>query len=376
MPDDDLENLLSKIVVLKDSKGENLTRAGYGVQFIILVTLSILERIQFIKQQRKDRGIFEDEQTGTKAISLVLGLDEPEIHLHPYMQRSLIKYLNTVINNQNKEFKELVKELFDIDEFIGQIIVATHSPNIILNDYKQIVRLYKKDGDTKILSGSKLTLNDQLQKHLYLQFPFIKEAFFARCAIFVEGDSEYASFPHFGKALSIEFDDLGICVIQARGEAIPQLIQIANKFEIPSVGITDKNNSNESPTLPNHYQTTLQDFEVELISLIASGKECVLREIVTHFAPGGDQQEMQKGALNKYTFKKYGIASEEFTSNLKLADIPGTDLVKLKYYYLTWFSVNKSFPLGKLIGEKLSADEIPVIYQTVIKKAQEIAKSD
>jgi putative ATP-dependent endonuclease of the OLD family len=376
MPDDDIESLLSKVVVLKDSKGQNLTKAGYGVQFIILVTLSILEKIQFIKQQRKERGVFEDEQNGTKSISLILGLDEPEIHLHPYMQRSLIKYLNSVINNQNEDFKQLIKELFDIDSFIGQIIVATHSPSIILDNYKQIVRFYKDGEDTKVLSGCQITLNAQLTKHLHLQFPFIKEAFFARCAIFVEGDSEYASFPHFGKTLSIEFDDLGICVIQARGDAIPQLIQIADKFGIPSVGITDKDNSTEPPTLSNHFQTTHQDFEVELISLLDSGKETVLRKIIISYDSKGDQREMFVGALNSNAFDKYKIVQERYTSNLKLADIPDADIVNLKSYYLTWFSINKSFPLGKLIGETLSEDEIPTIYQTVIKKAQEIAESD
>ena len=67
-----------------------------------------------------------------KSISLIIGLDEPEIHLHPYMQRSLIKYLNNVITNNNADFKTLIKELCDIDEFIGQVIVVTHSPNILL----------------------------------------------------------------------------------------------------------------------------------------------------------------------------------------------------------------------------------------------------
>ena len=96
--DDDVENLLSKIVVLKDGKGDGLSKAGYGVQFLILVVLSILDKIQTIQQQRGSRGVFENEALKTRSISLVLGLDEPEIHLHPYMQRSLIKYLNITMN--------------------------------------------------------------------------------------------------------------------------------------------------------------------------------------------------------------------------------------------------------------------------------------
>ena len=368
--EDDAESLLSKIVVLKDGKGDRLTKTGYGVQFLILVTLSILEKLQTIQQQRGERGIFQNEETGTKSISLVLGLDEPEIHLHPYMQRSLIKYLHAIINNQNSEFKHLIKELFDIDEFIGQILVVTHSPNIILNDYKQIIRFYSVGGVTKIISGSDFTLSEQLHKHLHLHFPFIKEAFFSRCAIFVEGDSEFASFPHFGQKLSIEFDDLGICVMQAGGDAIPQLMELAANFGIPSVGITDKDDGTKVPVLPKHFTTNFRDFEEEIIALIDSGKENILRAIMCDLDSLGINRELDIQAINKRAYRKYGIVSSPFTANLKLSDISLTDINGLKAYYITWFSINKSYPLGMIIGEHLTEIEIPAIYKQVINEAK------
>lgn len=370
--EDDAENLLSKIVVLKDGKGDSFLKTGYGVQFLILVTLSVLEKLQAIRTQRGDRGIFEDEANGKKSISLIIGLDEPEIHLHPYMQRSLIKYLNSVITNNNAEFKTLIKELFDIDEFIGQVIVVTHSPNILLNDYKQIIRFYSESGITKIISGNQFTLDEQLHKHLYLHFPFIKEAFFSRCAIFVEGDSEFSSFPIFGKKLSIEFDDLGICVIQAGGDAIHQLIELAKKFGIPSVGITDKDDGTNPPTLPNHYETNLRDFEAELVALIDSGKESILRAILCAYDSQGVNRTMEAKSLNKRAHTKHGIGAAPFTTPLKLAEIDLTDTVNLKAFYITWFSVCKSYPLGLLIGEHLTSAEIPAIYQTVITEAKNL----
>ena len=291
------------------------------------------------------------------------------------MQRSLIKYLNSIISNKNHNFKQLVKELFDIDEFVGQIIVVTHSPNIILNDYKQIVRFYSEKGITKIVSGSQITLTEQLQKHLYLHFPFIKEAFFSRCAIFVEGDSEFGCFPSFGQKLSIEFDDLGICVLQARGDAIHQLIELATAFGIQSVGITDKNDGTNPPTLPNHFETSLRDFEAELISLIDLGKEAILRKILCGLDSSGVNREMDSKALNKRAHKKHGIGASLFTQNLILANITLTDIENLKAFYLTWFSINKSYPLGLLIGEHIELSEIPAIYQTVIKEAKKLVEN-
>jgi len=277
-----------------------------------------------------------------------------------------------VITNNNAEFKTLIKELFDIDEFIGQVIVVTHSPNILLNDYKQIIRFYSASGVTKIISGSQFTLGEQLHKHLYLHFPFIKEAFFSRCAIFVEGDSEFSSFPLFAKQLSIEFDDLGICVIQAGGDAIHQLIELATKFGIASVGITDKDDGASPPTLPNHYETNLRDFEAELISLIDSGKENILRAILCAYDSQGANRVMEAKSLNKRAHTKYGIGATPFTAPLKLADIALTDTINLKAFYITWFSVCKSYPLGLLIGKHLTTSEIPVIYQTVITEAKKL----
>lgn len=369
----DLENLLSRIIVLKDEKGESLTKSGYGVQFLILITLSILERIQSIKEQRKEKGIFEHETEHTKHISLIIGLDEPEIHLHPYMQRSLIKYLNNIILNKNSDFQQLVKELFDIDGFNGQIIIATHSPNILLNDYQQIIRLYPHNGGTKIKSGSEIVLDPQYSKHLYMQFPFIKEAFFSRCVIFVEGISEEGSFTPFASKMAIDFDDLGICVIQSRGGAlktIDLLMKLVSKFDIVSVGVADRDNN--SPTIAPLYITSKKDFEEELVSLIDTGKETFLRNLVKDYE--GEDAVVQANALNKYAVKAFKIRTTDFTSDLKLADIGITDVLSLKAFYLTWFSGKKSYPLGKLIGESIAVDDIPLVYKTAISTAVDLAK--
>ena len=371
LSDDDVENVLSKIIVLKDAKGDSFLKTGYGVQFLILIMLSILEKLQVIKMQRGDRCIFENN--GTKSISLITGLDEPEIHLHPYMQRSLIEYLNSIISNNNSEFKTLIKELFDIDEFIGQIIVVTHSPNILLNDYKQNIRFYSEKGMTKIISCSCLILDKQFHKHLQLNFPFFKGAFFSRFAIFVEGDSELASFPLFAKKLHINFDDLGICIIQARGGAIRQLIDLAEKFGIPSVGVKDKDDGTDPPNLPNHYETKQRDFEAELISLIDAGKENILRTILCDYDTKGVERTMETESLNKKAYSKYNIRNTQYTAPLKLANIDPTRIDNLKAFYITWFSVNKSYALGLLIGRYLTADDIPDTYKTVIYKAKELA---
>lgn len=368
----EISSLFPKLISLQDDRGGALSKCGYGIQFLLLVTLSILNKLQAISDQRGETGVFVDENTGERSISVVLGLDEPEIHLHPYMQRSLIKYLNRVINNEDSDLKLLIKELFGIDKLDGQIIIATHSPNIIFNDFKQIIRLYKEGTNTKIVSGANLSLGEQLEKHLLLHFPFIKEAFFARCAIFVEGDSEYGSFPLFAKKCDIDLDDCGICVIQAGGDSVLQLIQLAEKFRIPCIGIRDSDGDNTPTGIPNLWKTTERDFEAELMKLIDVGKEDVLCDILCEYDLEKQERILTAQALNKRAHKKYGYLTAPISTNLKLSDIGKTDIANLKAYYSTWFGINKSQPLGLLIGMKLSKSEIPQIYIDVIERAKSL----
>jgi len=370
--EDNTEELIPKLISLKDEKRNDLTKSGYGVQFLLLITLSILDKLQFILNQRGEKGIFENEENGERAISLIIGLDEPEIHLHPYMQRSLIKYLNKIIKNEDSDFHLLIKELFGIDKFIGQIIIATHSPNIILNDYKQIIRLFEHENKTKIISGCNLSLGEQLEKHLFLHFPFIKEAFFSRCAIFVEGDSEYGSFPFFGAKLGVDFDDLGISVIQAGGDSIIQLIELAEKFGIPCVGINDSDGNTEPSEKDNLLKTNKYDFEDELMFLIDEDKEDTLQKILIAYDPLGENRELDPKAINKRAYKKYKYLTNPIDIKLKLSEIERSNIIHLKSYYSTWFSINKSQPLGRLIGMILEKSEIPQIYKDVIMKAKSL----
>jgi putative ATP-dependent endonuclease of the OLD family len=373
--EDDAGILLSRIIALKDSDGGHLSRAGYGVQFLILVTLSILEEIQTIVRRKRDNGIFEDEATGKRLMSLVLSLDEPEIHLHPYMQRSLIRYIEEIIGNKNNDFAALAKDLFDIDGFIGQIVVVTQSPNMLLDNYREITRFCRIQGVTRAISGVELTPSPEDEKHLYLNFPFFKEAFFSRCVIFVEGDSEYGSVPLFAKRLSVpvSFDDLGISVIQARGSSIPQLLSVAELYGIPCVGMSDRDQG-RTPVSANHFVTNKRDFEEEVASIIDLGREATLRRIVLAH-DGNIGQEMQANALNKYAFETYNVVASRFANGLRLANISATDMVSLKAFYLTWLRVRKTYMLARLIGMSFSDAEIPGIYRQIIGEAARLAAS-
>ena len=131
-------------------------------------------------------------------------IDEPEIHQHPYRQRNLMKKIEGLLNNSNQEFVDLLRDLFDVDGLSGQIFIATHSPNILLNDYKQFIRVYKDydANELRIVSGHNINLSDKLYKHLLHNYFYIKEAMFSKKIIFVEGDTENGAIPVFARRKS------------------------------------------------------------------------------------------------------------------------------------------------------------------------------
>jgi len=383
--ENDVENLLSRILILKDGNDKYIHQSGHGVQFLAIITLAILQKILETIELKRDRGIFEynepegDEEV-KKAISLIIGFDEPEIHLHPYLQRSLVKYINKILTNREEDFSELLQSIFGLNKIIGQSIIATHSPSIILNDYTEVMRFYKTGTTVAVVSGTQVSIEDKLKKHLDMQFPFLKESFFARFVIVVEGVTEYSALPSFGAKLGYDFDENGISVIEARGkESVEPILTLLDKFHIPCLGIVDRDEDPVS-TNPSIRQTTKRDFEVEIISfLIDSGREVVLKNIVEDYtgAPIDEHSgeiiyaTFQTGRLEKVK-NKYNTFIDTGTvipGNLRLSAIPAAETELIKLWYLTWFLKNKDIVLGGLIGEHLTDDEIPIVYKNIINDA-------
>lgn len=153
--DNSVDKIVCRLLGLGDENGRELNSLGEGIQYAFNILLQIIEIIYSVKMTRKQEE-FEERLVNSqnkKFFPLFLVLDEPEIHQHPYRQRSLIKKIEALINNENIAFLNLLKELFDIDGLIGQIFIATHSPNILLNDYRQFIRIYKNANNSNQLHG-------------------------------------------------------------------------------------------------------------------------------------------------------------------------------------------------------------------------------
>lgn len=323
---------------------------------------------------RRERGIFEDSD-GNKYIPLLLGLDEPEIHLHPYMQRSLIRYLMNVIMNKDPDFMEVISDTFSIDRFLGQMIIGTHSPNILLSDYKQIIRFYK-DSQNKIIvkNGQEICLEKEVEKHLQKNMPYVKEAFFSKCVILVEGDTELGAFPVFAQKIKIDLDDSGISVIQAgSADSIPLLMRLVEQFGVNTVALMDKDKYREEyKDIENLYVTDKQDFEEEIVSICLQEKEeDVLKGVIASSDTKGFHRLINPNKLNSI-ITKYGVPLAHADKD---CDFMTSDKDLLYPLFLSWLDINKSIILGRTIAESLPKKLIPAKFRDVIETAKAVSQN-
>lgn len=266
----EVDKLVCRLLGLGDENGRELSLLGEGVQYAFNILLQIIEIIYNVKATRKPED-FEERlinRDGKKLFPLFLVLDEPEVHQHPYRQRSLIRKIKALIENNNQEFLNLLKDLFDIDGLTGQIFIATHSPNILLDNYRQFIRLYKStgtDSQLKIVSGMNVVIDDKLYKHMLHNFIYLKEAMFSKCIIFVEGDTENGAIPVFAERMGLDMDERGIGVIKLDGaDSVKRCMALYKSFGIKSIALIDKDKKESYSSEPDIYFTKANDYEEDV----------------------------------------------------------------------------------------------------------------
>lgn len=266
----EVDKLVCRLLGLGDENGRELSSLGEGVQYAFNILLQIIEIIYNVKATRKPED-FEERlinRDGKKLFPLFLVLDEPEVHQHPYRQRSLIRKIKALIENNNQEFLNLLKDLFDIDGLTGQIFIATHSPNILLDNYRQFIKLYKStgtDSQLKIVSGMNVVIDDKLYKHMLHNFIYLKEAMFSKCIIFVEGDTENGAIPVFAERMGLDMDERGIGVIKLDGaDSVKRCMALYKSFGIKSIALIDKDKKESYSSEPDIYFTKANDYEEDV----------------------------------------------------------------------------------------------------------------
>jgi len=165
--------------------------------------------------------------------NLVIGLEEPELFIHP----SALFVLNQAMQKQEK--------------FGSQIIYSSHSPFLInVTRPKSIVRVYKESNETKVaqlLTGSHWLTGQgeqEIERDIDAQRNLL---FFAKAVILIEGPTEYLSLPTFASKMGVDLAKKGIVLVEVNGK--PNLKRYSNyltDFKISHIIVYDKDTEYES----------------------------------------------------------------------------------------------------------------------------------
>ncbi len=368
--------MLSRLFYLSDNK-RRIDSTGSGVQFMAMASINILCQIMDVYKSKAtpfNEQLYVTED-GKKILPLILSIDEPEVHLHPFLQRSLIEYYKKILSNRDNNFVDLLRMCFGIDGINGQLIIVTHSTDALMDSYKNIIRFYKSEGVVKTISGSSLHLTDANEKHLLMRFPDIKEAFYSHCAILIEGETEFGCMYSFAETLGISLNEYGISIINAGGEnSIKPLKRLLAAFGIPSVSIYDKDVKQGVTPDDDEFFTTEMCFEIEVVKNLYSNQRAdIVKQIALDLDSNAEQVELDSNFVRK-GFAKCQVDISTYIPK-KLSDVLDTNESDFCTMYSSWLIAKKSVLLGRIVGTSLSAELIPSCYKHAIIKAKEVASN-
>ena len=366
-------NIQHLVEVLSTSSAMERKYSADNVRLIMAVALKILAQIYMKVSSATTNleSLLVYDAKGHKFLPIFISVDEPELHLSPYLQRAVLNYYRQIATNENEEFLALLRDIFKIDGLLGQLFVVTHSTDALVDDYRHIIRLYR-DENNMVCAACGVTFNfpKEVEKHLIMHFPEAKEALYARCIIIVEGETEYGSFTGFGKKLGVDFDYFGICLINARGESsISKLQKLFNRFSIPTVALYDRDVEGKyAKAHSNIFYTEEICFEMDFVSyLLAMHKRSIMDTIIKDIID--DARPMVTKDMARRGYAKLGITKSQIVQRC-LSNISDRKSDDLHIYYFSWFYANKGVIVGRRISQFLDASMIPPAFIAVIERAK------
>jgi predicted ATP-dependent endonuclease of OLD family len=162
----------------------------------------------------------------TRRAGAILLIEEPEMFLHPQMQRSLYK-----------TFRKIGET--------NQVIYTTHSPHFVsIPEYRDVLLVRRNDEGTYVVQSSLAADSKRREKFLKELDPERSELFFAKRLLLVEGDTEKLSFPEFAVALELDLDRAGATIVEVGGKRnLKDFAELAISFQIPTGIVYDKDSS-------------------------------------------------------------------------------------------------------------------------------------
>lgn len=363
MPTEDIE-LLKNISM--DISGDSILKQGDGYQNFLDLLINLSKLIKIKNSNDVDRCNF------------IVMIEEPETHLHPHMQRNLIKSL--------KEFKEL----FEKRNIFIQFFISTHSPyvvsnlnipelNIIRKSQKNVISVKLEDNYIqKICSeffteencSSKSLKNINKITNVLLSF---SDVFFSKGVILCEGYSEFGAFPILANKLGCNLDQYGISLLNLEGVNNSRLyLHILKKFKIPTYCIIDADKKEEYDDLPNisflgEDPIKNRAFEFEFYKNAPHYKIFKALDFSSPSHSRNRIMEIKKIIPTFEGFDSLDETSEELLDKYK-------ENLEYKKLVLKFMKDEKNTRFARILAEELDACEIPSKFKEAFENAIKLAE--
>ncbi len=248
------------ILINDESLGNNydidMEELGEGTRNLIILSL--------LRSYAKN---FKKEAQG------LLIIEEPEIYMHPQARKHLLNIFKEIVRNSNI-----------------QIMITTHSSSFIETEHFDNIALVRKlPGEgTKVIqvkkdelsqfsnetgAEGKSTPENITEFYAITSNERLKEAFFAKYVILVEGETEELCFPILLKKLGFDPDRQGISVIRVGGKAqIPKYWRLFYKFQMKLLVVFDNDTNKEAKERNNEIISKCCGVSIDDIEDIDSNK--------------------------------------------------------------------------------------------------------
>ncbi|MGL5724432.1 ATP-dependent nuclease [Cetobacterium sp.] len=188
---------------------------GLGYTNLLYIITKVLS-FQMINQEKNN------------SMLCLIGIEEPEAHMHSQMQKVFIEKINDFLKKQ---------------KFNCQIIITTHSTEIISSSELQNIRYFNKiGGKTSIKDLIEFKAGETNIKNLDFLKKYIKlgtaHMFFADKIILVEGIVERLLMPLFIRNIDSENSDY-ISLVEIGGAYMHKFKELLEFLEIKTLIITD-----------------------------------------------------------------------------------------------------------------------------------------
>ncbi len=310
-----VSDLLRKLRLIYNDNPIKIERNGTGRNNLLFISLML--------------SFIEDPERAQSTFFRIVGLEEPEAHLHANLQNHLASNLEGLIKKEDGTYRK------DI-----QLILTSHSNHITTKiDFDNTVVLHYKNGNVQahyILDGFGTTAEEKRQVN-YLKKYLDSEnvnLFYSRRLALVEGISEKLLFPLFYKIQTGEtIDQSATAVVNVNGLAFKNFLQIiVNGFHTKCLVLTDSDigtqSENRAQELKNKYDgvneidiqiSQLSTFEKDLINCNKSGSgKTILCKVIPIVRPNAGKKYVEELGTNDIDIEEYFALIEDYKSEFAL----------------------------------------------------------